>query len=90
MSDSKDVVPKEVFARRASGLVREASLLDAFYVGFMNQGPPTALLTVFAWGNMALPIRGSAELDMDSYSSRCLRSRPDLGHPRGIYAQEWR
>ncbi|MEM3481112.1 MAG: APC family permease [Candidatus Korarchaeum sp.] len=52
---SGGVVPKEVFARRASGLVREAGLLDAFYVGFMNQGPPTALLTVFAWGIWLFP-----------------------------------
>lgn len=29
---------EKVFARKASGLVRGLSLLDAFGVGFMNQG----------------------------------------------------
>ncbi|MEM3446512.1 MAG: hypothetical protein QW418_03730 [Candidatus Korarchaeum sp.] len=40
---AEGLVPKEVFARRASGLVREASLIDAFSFGFLNQGPAIAI-----------------------------------------------
>ncbi|MEW6399685.1 MAG: amino acid permease [Bacillota bacterium] len=42
----------EVFARRASGLTREASLLDAAYFGIMNNGVPVSVwlvLGAFAW-----------------------------------------
>ena len=42
----------EVFARKASGLTREASLLDATYFGIMNNAIPVSLwltLSGFAW-----------------------------------------
>ena len=57
MSDtsSEGIVPKEVFARRASGLVREASFIDAFSFGFLNQGPAVAIWTLLSWGIWLFP-----------------------------------
>jgi len=52
---SSGIVPKEVFARRASGLVREASLIDAFSFGFLNQGPAVAIWTLLSWGIWLFP-----------------------------------
>lgn len=50
---------EKVFARRASGLVRGLSLIDAFGVGFMNQGVTPSMwvmislgLSVFTGGNL--------------------------------------
>ncbi|MEM2729139.1 MAG: APC family permease [Candidatus Korarchaeum sp.] len=48
-------MPKEVFARRASGLVREASLIDAFSFGFLNQGPAIAIWDLLSWGIWLFP-----------------------------------
>lgn len=52
---------EKVFARKASGLVRGLSLLDAFGVGFMNQGLTPSMwvmislgLGVYAGGNLIL------------------------------------
>jgi len=45
----------EVFARKASGLVREASLLDTFGIGFMNQGVGIAIWTMSSWGMYLAP-----------------------------------
>jgi len=42
----------EVFARKANGLTREASLLDTTYSGIMNNAVPVCLwfvLASFAW-----------------------------------------
>jgi hypothetical protein len=46
----EEIVPKEVFARKASGLVREAGLIDAFAFGFLNQGPAIAIWMLLSWG----------------------------------------
>lgn len=40
----------EVFARKASGLVREASLLDTFGIGFMNNTLGVGIWTMASWG----------------------------------------
>ncbi len=45
----------EVFARKASGLVREASLLDTFGIGFMNNGVGVGVWTMASWGLYVLP-----------------------------------
>lgn len=45
----------EVFARKASGLVREASLIDTFGLGFMNQGVGIAIWTMTSWGLFLAP-----------------------------------
>jgi amino acid transporter len=52
---------QKVFARRASGLVRGLSLIDAFGVGFMNQGLTPSMwvmisfgLSVYTGGNLIL------------------------------------
>jgi hypothetical protein len=49
------------FARKASGLVRGLSVLDAFGVGFMNQGITVSMwvmismgLSVYTGGNLIL------------------------------------
>ncbi|MEM1985005.1 MAG: APC family permease [Candidatus Korarchaeum sp.] len=52
---AEGLVPKEVFARRASGLVREASLIDAFSFGFLNQGPAIAIWDLLSWGIWLFP-----------------------------------
>lgn len=44
-----------VFARKASGLVREASLFDAFGFGFMNNGLGIGLWTMHSWGLYTFP-----------------------------------
>lgn len=44
-----------VFARKASGLAKEASLFDAFGFGFMNNGLGTALWTMMSWGLFTFP-----------------------------------
>jgi len=69
MSDtsSEGIVPKEVFARRASGLVREAGLIDAFSFGFLNQGPAIALWMLLSWGVFLFPsgdLLGSVTLSL--------------------------
>jgi hypothetical protein len=62
--DSKDILPGslwgckrvgEVFARKASGLVREASLLDTFGIGFMNNGVGVGVWTMASWGLYVMP-----------------------------------
>lgn len=45
----------EVFARKASGLVREASLLDTFGIGFMNNGVGVGVWTMASWGLFCAP-----------------------------------
>lgn len=45
----------EVFARKASGLVREASLLDTFGIGFMNNGVGVGVWTMASWGLFTAP-----------------------------------
>ena len=45
----------EVFARKASGLVREASLLDTFGIGFMNNGVGVGIWTMASWGLYTMP-----------------------------------
>ena len=45
----------EVFARKASGLVREASLIDTFGIGFMNNGVGIAIWTMTSWGIFLAP-----------------------------------
>lgn len=45
----------EVFARKASGLVREASLLDTFGIGFMNNGIGVGIWTMASWGLFIYP-----------------------------------
>ncbi len=45
----------EVFARKASGLVREASLLDTFGMGFMNNGVGVGVWTMASWGLFCAP-----------------------------------
>jgi len=40
----------EVFARKASGLVREASLIDTFGIGFMNNTLGVGIWTMASWG----------------------------------------
>ncbi len=45
----------EVFARKASGLVREASLLDTFGVGFMNVGVAIGIWSATSWGLYLAP-----------------------------------
>jgi len=45
----------EVFARKASGLVREASLLDTFGIGFMNNGVGVGVWTMASWGLYVMP-----------------------------------
>jgi len=45
----------EVFARKASGLVREASLLDTFGIGFMNNGVGVGVWTMASWGLFVAP-----------------------------------
>jgi amino acid transporter len=45
----------EVFARKASGLVREASLLDTFGIGFMNNGVGVGVWTMASWGLYTYP-----------------------------------
>lgn len=45
----------EVFARKASGLVREASLLDTFGIGFMNNGVGVGIWTMASWGLFCAP-----------------------------------
>jgi len=45
----------EVFARKASGLVREASLLDTFGLGFMNMGIGVSIWNVTSWGVFLAP-----------------------------------
>lgn len=54
-------VEEKVFARKASGLVRGLSLLDAFGVGFMNQGLTPSMwvmislgLSVYTGGNLII------------------------------------
>ncbi|MEN2974385.1 MAG: APC family permease [Candidatus Caldarchaeales archaeon] len=54
MSD-KEFIPREIFARRASGLVRQASFIDAFSFGFMNQGIAIALWMLLSWGVFLFP-----------------------------------
>lgn len=44
-----------VFARKASGLTREASLFDAFLLGFMNGGIGGGLWTMHSWGLYTFP-----------------------------------
>jgi amino acid transporter len=44
-----------VFARKASGLVRQASLFDAFLLGFMNGGIGGGLWTMHSWGLYTFP-----------------------------------
>jgi amino acid transporter len=51
----EEIVPKEVFARKASGLVREAGLIDAFAFGFLNQGPAIAIWMLLSWGVFLFP-----------------------------------
>ena len=51
----EDIVPTEVFARRASGLVREASFLDAFAFGFLNQGLAISTWMLLSWGVFLFP-----------------------------------
>ncbi|MEM3619477.1 MAG: APC family permease, partial [Candidatus Korarchaeum sp.] len=51
----EEILPREVFARRASGLVREASFLDAFGFGFLNQGPAIAIWMLLSWGVFLFP-----------------------------------
>ncbi len=60
---------EKVFARRASGLVRGLSLLDAFGVGFMNQGLTPSMwvmislgLSVYTGGNLIIATLLSAVL----------------------------
>lgn len=45
----------EVFARKASGLVREASLLDTFGIGFMNNTLGVGIWTMASWGLFIAP-----------------------------------
>ncbi|MCC6029427.1 MAG: hypothetical protein LM591_04745 [Candidatus Korarchaeum sp.] len=51
----EEIVPREVFARKASGLVREAGLIDAFAFGFLNQGPAIAIWMLLSWGVFLFP-----------------------------------
>jgi amino acid transporter len=44
-----------VFARKASGLTKEASLLDAFLFGFMNEGIGVTLWNVHSWTYYTFP-----------------------------------
>lgn len=44
-----------VFARKASGLTKEASLFDAFALGFMNGGIGGGLWTMHSWGLYTFP-----------------------------------
>jgi len=44
-----------VFARKASGLAKEASLFDAFALGFMNGGIGGGLWTMHSWGLYTFP-----------------------------------
>lgn len=44
-----------IFARKASGLTREASFFDAFLFGFMNNGLGTGLWTMMSWGLYTFP-----------------------------------
>ena len=44
-----------VFARKASGLVREAGLFDTFLWGFMNNGLGVGLWTMQTWGQYCGP-----------------------------------
>ncbi|MBN1678183.1 MAG: APC family permease [Candidatus Thermoplasmatota archaeon] len=45
----------EVFARKASGLVREASLIDTFGIGFMNNTLGVGIWTMASWGLFISP-----------------------------------
>jgi amino acid transporter len=45
----------EVFARKASGLVRESSLLDTFGIGFMNNTLGVGIWTMASWGLFLSP-----------------------------------
>lgn len=45
----------DVFARKASGLVREASVFDAFLFAFMNIGAASSLWVVSSWGAYLYP-----------------------------------
>ena len=45
----------EVFARKASGLVREASLIDTFGIGFMNNTLGVGIWTMASWGLFIAP-----------------------------------
>jgi amino acid transporter len=45
----------EVFARKASGLVREASLIDTFGIGFMNNTLGVGIWTMASWGLFMSP-----------------------------------
>ena len=38
------------FARKASGMVRGLSMIDAFAVGMMNQGITPSIWTMITWG----------------------------------------
>lgn len=44
-----------VFARKASGLTREASMFDAFAFGFMNNGLGVGLWSMHSWGLYTFP-----------------------------------
>jgi len=44
-----------VFARKASGLAKQASLFDAFALGFMNGGIGGGLWTMHSWGLYTFP-----------------------------------
>ncbi len=44
-----------VFARKASGLTKEASLFDAFVFGFMNNGLGVGLWAMHSWGLYTFP-----------------------------------
>jgi len=57
----EEMAEERVFARKASGLVRGLSLLDAFGVGFMNQGLTPSMwvmislgLSVYTGGNLII------------------------------------
>lgn len=53
--NNREFIPREVFARRASGLVRQASFIDAFSFGFLNQGIAIALWMLLSWGVFLFP-----------------------------------
>jgi APA family basic amino acid/polyamine antiporter len=64
-----DMAEEKVFARKASGLVRGLSLVDAFGVGFMNQGLTPSMwvmislgLSVYTGGNLIIATLLSAVL----------------------------
>ncbi|MEM1540491.1 MAG: APC family permease, partial [Candidatus Bathyarchaeia archaeon] len=44
-----------VFARKASGLSREASLFDAFLLGFLNNGLGVGIWSMHSWGLYTFP-----------------------------------